>query len=458
MDQKEVKQQRPSNSIEALVRASVAEYNTWLVYNYLEMDLLVKLLKGRRSNLSWDISFENKVLWALVHSNENYREVKADQSRHHELISLFLTKYNRGDQDFLDFKKGESAKFPGVLRGLLMSLAGHLELKTNFPCLRQMDKDAISHMLPFLTTQDQVSLFSTCKALHEKSELIKPINKLLSLVARGEQDKAEAMIRKNPELLLQSGDITDGAGRNFKNITPLQYAVWALDAHMWTMMLPLFSDAVHIDAAADQLQALEEKGTAHGRHFDFKPLLDAYAAFLANPSDETWRRVGEAQGLLPDHVLQEFMTPDRPFEPTPNFAVASGRRVSVHRPLPTLFRVIQGLTQFSQLRAEMPGPHAPHKLSRTRQVGVRGSRIGPGVRGTGGYSWERVEWRALQDDSYTSFTRAEALALYNEATQFDATAFSALCRQRGAELTDLLRRYGVEPSSAAESKSPGPGR
>ena len=427
MEQKEVKQQRPSDSIDALVRASAAKYNTWRWYKYLEMGFLVNLLKGRRSNQPRDISFENKVLWALVHSNENYREVKADPLQNDELIRLFLIKYNRGDQNTLDNKKGESAKFPGALRGLLMSLAGHLEAKTKFPCLRQMDSNSTSHMLPFLTTQEQVSLFSTCKALNERSSVfIKPINKLLSLVARSEQDKAKAMIRENPELLLQSGDITDGAGRYFKCITPLQYAAWALDAHMWTMMLPLFPDAalnngVSVEAA-HQLQALEDNGLGeHGRHFDFKPLLDAYAAFLENPSEDNWiRGVGGAQRLLPDHVVQEYTTPDRPFKPTPSFAVADARRPTAHR-----------------------------------ARGVSWWRSAVFYNGTLGVSWAAGRG-ALGYVQIVDARERDAFA-YSIRSQCarDRAAIEALCRQRCAELTDLLRRYGVEPSSAAECKSPG---
>ena len=419
--------------IEALVRASVAEYNTWWMYNYLEMDFLVKLLKSRRAGMPRDISFENKVLWALVHSNENYREVKADPSQNYELIRLFLIKYNRGDQDLFDFQKGKSAKFPGALRGLLMPLAGDLEVHTNFPCLRQMDKDATSHMLPFLTTQEQVFLFSTCKALRERNSVfIKPINKLLYLVARGEQNKAEAMIKKSPELLLQSGDITDGAGRYFKGITPLQYAVWALDAHMWMMMLPLFLEAVNIDqdgywftvAAAYQLQVLEKKGTAHGRHFDFKPLLDAYEAFLANPSDETWcRGVGGAQLLLPDHVVQEYTTQGRSFRPTATYWRSEDGR---------------------HWRG-VPGPRW------WREAVYEDGRMGQ-------------TWAALRSTCYSAGPIAEPedpnrpIPRGTKHEREDYQAVQVLFERRYNQRNNLLRRYGVEPSPAAESKSPGPGR
>ena len=95
----------------------------------------------------------------------------------------------------------------------------------------------------------------------------KALAQLLKLVAEGEQDQAEALIKQTPQLLLASGTVTDLSGRTFKNITAFQYALWAMDWHMWTMI----KKYLPTEAQAQQLQELETKGTEHGKHFDFKP-------------------------------------------------------------------------------------------------------------------------------------------------------------------------------------------
>lgn len=58
------------------------------------------------------------------------------------------------------------------------------------------------------------------------------IEKFLMLVATGEQNKAEALLKKNAVLALASGNVTDLSERTFTGITGFQYAVWALDWHM----------------------------------------------------------------------------------------------------------------------------------------------------------------------------------------------------------------------------------
>ena len=60
----------------------------------------------------------------------------------------------------------------------------------------------------------------------------KALNQLLQSVAEGEQDKAEEFIQKNKNLLLYPGTVKDLSGREFKQITAFQYALWALDWHI----------------------------------------------------------------------------------------------------------------------------------------------------------------------------------------------------------------------------------
>ena len=64
----------------------------------------------------------------------------------------------------------------------------------------------------------------------------KSLSQLLQYVAQGEQDKAEELIEKDKNLLLHAGTVKDLSGREFKQITVFQYALWAIDWHMWTMI------------------------------------------------------------------------------------------------------------------------------------------------------------------------------------------------------------------------------
>ena len=153
----------------------------------------------------------------------------------------------------------------------------------------------------------------------------KAVEKLLRLVAEGEQDQAEEMLKKDKNLLLVAGTVTDLSGREFKQITAFQYALWALDWHMWRMMQKYLPTEVQ----AEQFNALESKGTAHGKHFSLQPLIDALQKYVDN-AEEVWKygyqatdhwckKVGGAQRLLPVHVVNEYCHPTRLFYPCSEF-------------------------------------------------------------------------------------------------------------------------------------------
>ena len=146
-------------------------------------------------------------------------------------------------------------------------------------------------------------------------------NRLLLLVARGEQDQAEAMIKESPLLVLEKGTVTDLSNRTFKDITAFQYALWARDWHMWEMLLKYLP----LETAALQFQELEEKGTEHRKHFSLIPLIEMLDTYAKNCSFEKiktrWiQQVGGAQLRLPAHVINEYCHPSRPFSPCPDFS------------------------------------------------------------------------------------------------------------------------------------------
>ena len=173
------------------------------------------------------------------------------------------------------------------------------------------------------------------------------------------------LLQKSPEFLLARGDVTDWAGRTFKNITAFEYALWAKDFKMIEMMLnsiPKTQEGDEIWAElskqANQVKAPIEAGggltythtydrpnldalgipdgttitvteTHTENHFDITPLCAAYQDYdthfdnNVDGSARTWpqrdaiwtKLIGKLQRVLPVHILQRYCDPNMPFYP-----------------------------------------------------------------------------------------------------------------------------------------------
>jgi len=154
----------------------------------------------------------------------------------------------------------------------------------------------------------------------------KEVAAFLKLIAEGEQDKAEAMLKNCSELALVPGNVTDLSKRTFTNITGFQYAVWALDWHMWTMLLKYIPP----EAVTEQI-AQSERGLwvpQYGVTANWENLIQALNQYLSETRSnkplsvcQTWiKQVGGAQLLLPAHVINEYCHPTWSFDPTPDFS------------------------------------------------------------------------------------------------------------------------------------------
>jgi len=147
----------------------------------------------------------------------------------------------------------------------------------------------------------------------------------LKHAAFGEQDEAEAMLRSQPNLALAKGTLTDCAGRTFQQITGFQYALWALDWHMWKMILRYLPE----EEARRQVEGLNngEWVAEHGTQVSWQNLIDALQIYISNYNQNTalqnrirWsKQVGKAQLMLPAHVINEYSREDRSFFPCPAF-------------------------------------------------------------------------------------------------------------------------------------------
>ena len=111
--------------------------------------------------------------------------------------------------------------------------------------------------------------------------------------------------------------------REFRDITAFQYAVWALDWHMWRMLKVYLERYPSCEAKA-QIEGLmsgpwvSEQGIDAEAHL--QRLIDALSAYEDHSSDYWVKKIGGAQLLLPIHVLKEYYYQNRSFSPCPNFA------------------------------------------------------------------------------------------------------------------------------------------
>lgn len=176
----------------------------------------------------------------------------------------------------------------------------------------------------FLNTNDAVNL-ADASTLFKNSCRNEFFSRLLQHVAYGEQEQAEAILQRYPSLLLVKGNVTDYSFRHFKNITAFQYALWALDQHMWTMLLKYLPKGY----AAEQFSELEEKGTDYGKHYDFSSLISALEIYKKKygpkyeDSVDCWIKVvGSAQRNVPAHVANEYCYPNRNILTLPSFTEA----------------------------------------------------------------------------------------------------------------------------------------
>jgi hypothetical protein len=161
-------------------------------------------------------------------------------------------------------------------------------------------------------------------------------------IAYGRQDEAEAQLRGNLSLIEARGDFEDCAGRGFKQVTGLQYAVWALDWHMWQMILNCIPEGEagrRNQIIREQIiEGLDRHGIdvegpgEYTRHkISWGNLVTAYIKCQQACTESYWVRanniwckeVGKAQLWLPAHVINEYSHPRRKFNPCPDFKVVS---------------------------------------------------------------------------------------------------------------------------------------
>ncbi|KTD21614.1 SidC homolog [Legionella londiniensis] len=194
-----------------------------------------------------------------------------------------------------------------------------------------------------LSIPDLANLAQTSKYHLALFKPVIDVRKLLHHVVRGEYEAVARILKKDISLMFKRGKVKDCSGRIFDSISAFEYALWALDKHMWTTMLEcvprnkegrkvlakLLSQYNQINAG--QVAYRLNGKTVAEKHFDFKNtiikelqmLVDSINAPVAqdwSAIDKQWREgVGGAQRLLPMHAVFAYCS-NEPFYPIPEFA------------------------------------------------------------------------------------------------------------------------------------------
>lgn len=147
---------------------------------------------------------------------------------------------------------------------------------------------------------------------------------LLRHISRGEQQEVEALFKKNPaiikRLLSSTGTHTDYASRTFKNIHPLQLAMWYKDYPM-CCMLTRHMDHEKALTQIDQhktgkMEYAKQLGMYYPFDTEFQPLLDAEKAYK-DDNDHSFERqlhhtnqlgnaLGKFERCIPIHYINEM--------------------------------------------------------------------------------------------------------------------------------------------------------
>ena len=298
--------------------------------------------------------------------------------------------------------------------------------------LHNLPQDITEHAIgEYLTEKDKSALALTSKTtqgLFQHHRLQMMLNKLLLQVMHGEQDKAEKILKRHPELLEMTGEATDYSGRTF-NTTAFRYALWALDTrYMCNMMLDCLpyspqGEAIK-QALLTQFKAHEQDGvfyklngvTIHETHYDFSPLIEALQTYVNHYNDwyatnnfdamrnQWFKVVGLAQRYVPAHVAQHYCDPDESFDPTPQFNKKTFKRAL------EFYNYITGKREFW---------FAP--VSSTSGLGVNF-----GI------------YRAA--DGRATSTRRTIRRPRRDIPLIDSSAMTALCEVRTLDLVPLMQR------------------
>ena len=216
-------------------------------------------------------------------------------------------------------------------------------MQKKFELYNNLPLDLQHEMGQYLSNQDLMHMLVSSKS---NLTLFKPMidsRRFLHYVVHGEHDIVRELLKKNISIIFNRGRVTDCSGRVFENISGFEYAIWALDKHMWAIMLGCLvqnqEQKQYIDTLLLQYIQCKQTGITYWHnnkkvtetHFNFQKTiineLQEQVDFfnrvglinLAEAEKQWIQGVGGAQALLPMHVVDEYCS-KKPFDPLPSFS------------------------------------------------------------------------------------------------------------------------------------------
>ncbi|WP_258956611.1 F-box protein [Legionella sainthelensi] len=200
------------------------------------------------------------------------------------------------------------------------------------------------HLAPSqnLSTSDWVNLSMISNKHRTLFKPLVDVYQLLHYAVRSQYSEVKKLLKKDINLMLKRERVVDLSGREFQSISGFEYALWALDKHMWTMMLECMPKDEEGKKVLAELLFQYDKVCTEGvtysldgktiteNHFDFqgtiiKELQIQYDSLHSPQLDwdainQQWiKGVGGAQRKLPMHVVYEYCSTDFLFNPPPKF-------------------------------------------------------------------------------------------------------------------------------------------
>ena len=198
----------------------------------------------------------------------------------------------------------------------------------------------------YLSDSDLISLARVSKShlgLFKPMIDIRKLLQLLHCVVHGKHDRVQWILKDDINLIFKRGKVTDCSGREFENVSGFEYALWALDKHMWAKMIACVPSNEKGKEIFAKLLAQYNKVNTTGvtyklngktiteNHFDFENTiikeLQTQIDLINTPDFEDiidaiykqWKEgVGGAQAQLPMHAVDEYGS-NEPFSPVPEF-------------------------------------------------------------------------------------------------------------------------------------------
>ncbi|MBA2656034.1 MAG: hypothetical protein H0U70_03515 [Tatlockia sp.] len=205
--------------------------------------------------------------------------------------------------------------------------------------------DSKEELSSFLSVKEVIKLASTSTTHRQFFKPILDVRRFLAQVVQGKYDKVASLLQENIQLLTQKGKVSDLSLRNFYNISGFQYALWALDKHLWIQMLeciPRNEEGVTVTKLLiEQYEELLKKGATYAfggrkfteQNFGFDNTIIAAMNNLIDGFNKSYEvyldpkiirslaaRVCLAQSFLPVAVVYEYCS-EIPFNPLPEFNV-----------------------------------------------------------------------------------------------------------------------------------------